>query len=44
MAEFKENNWRRLTDLKQGRQANGSISIGGQTMVIGGAQNGSGLV
>ena len=36
VAEFKENLWRRLADLKQGRTRHGSITIGGQTMIIGG--------
>ena len=36
VAEFKENVWRRLADLKQGRYGHGSITIGGQTMIIGG--------
>ena len=36
VAEFKDNNWRRLADLKQGRHAQGSITVGGQTMIIGG--------
>ena len=42
VAEFKENVWRRLADLKQGRSGHGSITVGGQTMIIGGRQNGSG--
>ena len=39
VAEFKENIWRRLADLKQGRHAAGSITLGGQSMIIGGLQS-----
>ena len=42
VAEFKENIWERLANVKQGRYAHGSITVGGQTMIIGGRQNGSG--
>ena len=41
VAEFKENVWRLLDDLKQGRYAHGSITVGGQTMIIGGSRSGS---
>ena len=44
VAEFKENIWRRLADLKQGRYYHGSITVGGQTMIIGGARTYSGQV
>ena len=36
IAEFKNDQWRRLGDLTQGRSYHGSISIGRQTMVVGG--------
>ena len=42
VAEFKENIWRRLADLKQGRSRHGSITVGRQTMIIGGNENYSG--
>ena len=39
VAEFKNDQWRRLADLNQGRRGHGSITIGGQTMIIGGYFN-----
>ena len=36
VAEFKNDQWRRLADLNQGRHAHGSITIEGQTMIMGG--------
>ena len=36
VAEFKNDQWRRLANLNQGRDGHGSITIGGQTMIIGG--------
>ena len=42
VAEFKDNVWRRLADLKQGRDLHGSITVGGQTMIIGGHEKYSG--
>ena len=36
IAEFKNDQWRKLGDLTQGRYRHGSISIGHQTMVVGG--------
>ena len=39
VAEFKNDQWGRLADLKQGRDGHGSITIGGQTMIIGGRFN-----
>ena len=36
IAEFKNDQWRRLDDLNKGRYRHGSISIGRQTMIIGG--------
>ena len=37
IAEFKKDRWRKLDDLAQGRNYHGSISIGYQTMVVGGS-------
>ena len=39
VAEFRNNQWRRLADLNQGRSHHGSITIGGETMIIGGLFN-----
>ena len=39
IAEFKNNQWRKLGDLTQGRQHHGSISVGFRTMVVGGYTN-----
>ena len=39
VAEFKNDQWRRLADLNQGRNGHGSITVGGQTMIIGGYFN-----
>ena len=36
IAEFKNDQWRKLGDLKTGRDRHGSISIGHQTMIVGG--------
>ena len=36
VAEFKNNQWRRLPNLNQRRDSHGSITFGGQTMIIGG--------
>ena len=36
IAEFKNNQWRKLGDLNQGRNYHGSISVGSRTMVVGG--------
>ena len=36
VAEFKNEQWRRLANLNQGRSHHGSITFGGQTMIIGG--------
>ena len=36
IAEFKNDQWRKLGDLTQGRQYHGSISIGHKTMIVGG--------
>ena len=37
IAEFKNDQWRRLDDLKKGRNAHGSITVGTQTMIVGGS-------
>ena len=37
IARFKDNQWRRLDDLNKGRYGQSSITIGRQTMIIGGA-------
>ena len=40
VAEFKNDQWRRLADLNQGRrEGHGSITIEGETMIIGGFSN-----
>merc|ERR1719197_165069 len=39
VAQFKNDQWRRLADLNQGRERHGSITIGGETMIIGGRFN-----
>ena len=36
MAEFKDDRWRRLHDLFQGRTEHGSLTVGSQTIIIGG--------
>ena len=36
IAEFKNEKWRKLGDLTQGRAVPGTISIGHRTMVVGG--------
>jgi len=36
IAEFKNDRWRNLGDLTQGRYYHGSISIGQKTMIVGG--------
>ena len=36
IAEFKNGQWRRLGDLTQDRLCHGSISVGQQTMIVGG--------
>ena len=39
IAEFKDNQWRKLGDLEQQRYGHGSISDGLRTMVVGGYTN-----
>ena len=39
VAEFKNDQWRRLANLNQGRLGHGSITVEGQTMIIGGVLN-----
>ena len=41
IAQFKDNQWSKVGDLSQGRQYHGSISVGTETMVIGGYTSGS---
>ena len=36
IVEFKNNQWRKLSDLRQGRMYHGSISVDFRTMVVGG--------
>ena len=36
IAQFKNNQWSKAGDLTQGREYHGSISVGTETMVIGG--------
>ena len=36
IAEFRNNQWRQVGSLKKGRYGHGSISLGDQTMIIGG--------
>ena len=36
IAEFKNGQWRQLDDLNTGRYRHGSITLGSQTMIIGG--------
>ena len=36
IAEFKNETWRQLDDLNTGRYYHGSITLGSQTMIIGG--------
>ena len=40
IAEFKNNQWRKLGDLTQGKWGTGSISVGLRTMVVGGYTSG----
>ena len=36
IAEFRDNSWRQMGTLAKGRYAHGSITLNGETMVIGG--------
>ena len=36
VAEFKDNRWRQLGNLNKGRHRHGSLSVGDQTIIIGG--------
>ena len=36
IAEFRNNQWRKLGDLAKGRSEHGSISVGPRTMIVGG--------
>ena len=40
IAEFKENKWRKVGDLAEGRRDPSSISFGGETLVFGGSSDG----
>ena len=40
VAEFKDNAWRQLDNLNLGRNGHGSITVGGQTMIVGGYTTG----
>ena len=44
VAEFKNDQWHRLANLNQGRWLHGSITIEGQTMIIGGRSDNQTLV
>ena len=37
VAEFRDDRWQQVATLKQGRSRHGSITFGGQTVIIGGA-------
>ena len=37
IAEFKNDLWRKLGNLTKGRRLHGSISVGHQTMIVGGS-------
>ena len=37
VAEFREDQWRQLDNLKNGRIGHGSITIGAKTMIVGGS-------
>ena len=37
IAEYKDDNWRQVGKLQQGRQQHGSISFGSDTMIVGGS-------
>ena len=36
IAEFKSNSWRQMGTLAKGRDSHGSITLNGETMIIGG--------
>ena len=36
VAEFRNDQWAQLDDLNKGRYAHGSITVGTQTMIVGG--------
>ena len=36
IAEFRTNSWRQIGTLAKGRDAHGSITLNGETMIIGG--------
>ena len=41
VAEYDNDQWRRLPDLRQGRRGHGSIAIGNRVVVIGGKSTGA---
>ena len=41
IAQFKDNEWVKIGDLNQGRRGHGSITVGLQTIIIGGKMSGS---
>ena len=40
IAEFRNNSWRQMGTLAKGRMGHGSITLNGETMVIGGVTTG----
>ena len=40
IAEFRGNSWRQMGTLAKGRYSHGSITLNGETMIIGGAAAG----
>ena len=36
VAEFRDDQWAQLDDLNKGRRSHGSITVGTQTMIVGG--------
>ena len=38
VAEFRNDQWAKLDDLKQGRARHGSITVGSRTMIVGGSE------
>ena len=41
VAEFRNNQWTQLNDLNKGRLHHGSITVGAQTMIVGGSSSGT---
>ena len=42
VSEFRNDEWRRLDDLNKGRNRHASITVGSQTMIVGGVSKNSG--